>query len=281
MTIAETSPRAGAAPRLRPMSANTGVEILDIDLAQPLTEPARADIRRALNEWGVVFFRDQDITPAQQVAFARSFGTVEVRNHPTSFSAVPGQPEVAVIRHEPSDSRNTGGFWHTDQCFLPDPPLGSVLYAKELPPKGGDTMFAHMGAACARLSEGLRATLRRLNAVHVRLNYHGIDGKPQWGVTEDELVAFTKKYAGQVATHPVIGRHPETGGEILYVNPIYTDRFEGWTRAESQPLLQYLCARRPGPRTSAASTGSRARSPCGTTARCCISPSTTTRARPA
>jgi taurine dioxygenase len=156
---------------------------------------------------------------------------------------VDSHPELAIIRREPTDGRNTGGFWHTDQCFLPDPPLGSVLYAKQLPSLGGDTMFAHMGAACDALSDGLRDMLRGLRAVHVRLNYHGIDGRPQWGVTPEELAHFSEKYAGIEATHPVIGRHPESGQEILYLNPIYTDRFEGWTRAESQPLIQLLCAR--------------------------------------
>ncbi len=227
---------------LTPLSSTTGVEISGVDLGQPLPDAAVGEIRAALNQWGVVFFRDQDITPAQQVAFARHFGTVEVRTHPSSMQRVEGVPELSEIRRKPEDGRNTGGFWHTDQCFLSDPPLGSVLYAKELPDRGGDTMFAHMGAACDQLSDGLKALLRRLDGVHVRLNYHGIDGQPQWGVTPEELIAFTEKYKGQVATHPVIGRHPESGQDILYVNPIYTDRFEGWSRAESQPLIQHLCA---------------------------------------
>lgn len=237
------TPLTNHAVKLKPLSATTGVEIEGVDLRRPLGPEAVAEIRDALNTWGAVFFRGQDITPAQQRDFARNFGTVEVRKHPTTMTQVEGVPELSEIFRKPSDGRNTGGFWHTDQCFLPDPPLGSVLYAKSLPSRGGDTMFAHMGAACAELSDGLRATLRGLRAVHVRLNYHGIGGKPQWGVTAQELEFFTEKYAGQVATHPVIGRHPESGQEILYVNPIYTDRFEGWTRDESQPLLQYLCAR--------------------------------------
>jgi taurine dioxygenase len=228
---------------LKPLSATTGVEISGVDLRQPLSEADAADIRAALNVWGVVFFREQELEPQHQLAFARTFGTVEVRTHPTSMGQVDGHPELAVIRREPTDGRNTGGFWHTDQCFLPDPPLGSVLYARQLPERGGDTMFAHMGAACAALSDGMRDMLRGLRAVHVRLNYHGIDGRAQWGVTADELAHYAEKYAGIEATHPVIGRHPESGQEILYLNPIYTDRFEGWTRDESQPLIQHLCAR--------------------------------------
>src|SRR5690606_28176114 len=129
----------------------------------------------------------------RQVAFARHFGTVQRRTHPTSMGDVDGVPELSVVARKPTDGRNVGGFWHTDQCFLPDPPLGSVLYAKQLPSRGGDTMFCHMGAACERLSEGLRAMLRPMKAVHVRLNYHGIGGKPQWGVTPDELAFYTEK----------------------------------------------------------------------------------------
>lgn len=231
------------AVRLKPLSGFTGVEIEGVDLRDPLPDAARDEIRDALNTWGVIFFRGQDISPAQQVAFARNFGTVQTRTHPTSMTPVDGVPELSVIRRAPEDGRNTGGFWHTDQCFLADPPLGSVLYAKELPSRGGDTMFAHMGHACDELSDGLRAALRELRAVHVRVNYHHIDGRPQWGVTAEEAAFYAEKYAGIEATHPVIARHPESGQEILYVNPIYTDRFEGWTRAESQPLIQSLCAR--------------------------------------
>lgn len=231
------------AVKLKPLSAHTGVEISGVDLRQPLSQAQAGEIRDALNQWGAVFFRDQDLTPVQQVAFARHFGDVQKRTHPTSMTPVEGAPEVAVIERKPGDGRNTGGFWHTDQCFLDDPPLGSVLYAKELPTHGGDTMFAHMGAVCAELSDGLRAALRKLRAVHVRLNYHHINNMPQWGVTVEEMEFFKEKYAGIEATHPVIGVHPESGQEILYLNPIYTDRFEGWTRDESQPLIQQLCTR--------------------------------------
>lgn len=227
---------------LKPLSGFTGVEVGGVDLSRPLSDAARAEIRDALNAWGVVFFRDQDISPAQQVDFARNFGTVQRREHPTSMMPVEGVPEVSIIRRKPEDGRNTGGFWHTDQCFLADPPLGSVLYAKELPARGGDTMFAHMGHACDELSEGLRAALRRLRAVHVRVNYHHINNMPQRGVTVEEMELYKRKYAGIEAAHPVIARHPESGQEILYLNPIYSDRFEGWTRDESQPLIQQLCA---------------------------------------
>lgn len=228
---------------LRPLSATTGVEIEGADLRSPLDEATVREIRAALNTWGVVFFRGQDLTPAGQVAFARHFGAVEKRTHASSMGPLADCPEVSEIHRRPTDARNTGGFWHTDQCFLPDPPLGSVLYARALPSRGGDTMFCHMGAACAELSDGLRAMLRGLRAVHVRLNLYGRDGVPAPGVTAEKLAAYTEKFSHQAAAHPVIGRHPETGQEILYLNPIYSDRFDGWTRDESQPLIQHLCAR--------------------------------------
>ena len=156
--------------RLRPLSAHAGVEVLGVDLREPLSAPVLAEITAAFNQWGVIFFRDQDLTPAQQIAFARQFGSVEKRAHPTTMGSLAAYPELSEIHHRPSDARNTGGFWHSDQTFLPDPPLGSMLYARQLPETGGDTLFAHMGAACDQLSDGLKATLRGLRAVHERLD---------------------------------------------------------------------------------------------------------------
>ena len=239
--VLDNRPLGEGTVEMQPLSATTGIEIVGVDLREPLPEPTFLEIRRALGEWGVIFFRDQDLTPDQQIAFARRFGVVEERKHPSTLGAMDGYPELSEISRAPTAGRNVGGFWHTDQCFLPDPPLGSVLLARTVPACGGDTMFAHMGAACDRLSEELKAMLRGMRAVHVRLNGYATDGKLAPGVSQEEYDAFQEKYAGVEATHPVIGRHPETGREILYVNHAYTDRFEGWTRAESQPLIQYLC----------------------------------------
>jgi taurine dioxygenase len=227
--------------RMCPLTGSTGIEIGGVDLREPLADHVYDEIRRALCTWGVVFFRDQDLTPEQQISFARRFGTVVGPRGPTSLGSLEGYPELHEVRRKPSNVRNPGGFWHVDQCFKEAPAWGTVLYARELPTSGGDTMFAHMGAVLATLSEGLRETLRTLRAVQDRtMSYE--PGSPQAiGYTDEELNELRQKYSDSHATHPVVARHPETGQEVLFVNPGYTLQFEGWTREESRPLIQYLC----------------------------------------
>ncbi|MFT5540361.1 MAG: taurine dioxygenase [Alphaproteobacteria bacterium] len=236
-----TALKNSTAVKMRPLSAQSGIEILGVDLREPLPEQVLAEVIAAFNQWGVIFFRDQDLTPDQQIAFARQFGTVTGRTHPSTMGSLADHPELSEIHHKPGDSRNTGGFWHTDQCFLPDPPLGSALYARQLPSVGGDTLFTHMGAACDRLSDGLKATLRTLRAIHVRLNFPEKCPAVMCTVSEEEHAMMRERYTGVEASHPVIGRHPGSGREILYLNHIYSDRFDGWTREESRPLIEHVC----------------------------------------
>lgn len=223
------------------MSAHTGAEISDVDLRQELSEQACLEIRQALNDWGAIFFRGQDITPAQQVAFARRFGQVEGDAHVRNMPSVGEQPEIKEVAREADAVRNIGGFWHTDQSFKPVPSFASVLCARELPPYGGDTMFAHLSAAHDVLSPGLLATLQTLSCVHVRANDDNAAINPAaGGISADTYAESLIKFAGMEATHPVIAQHPETGRKVLYFSPIYCDRFDGWTRDESLPLMQYL-----------------------------------------
>lgn len=224
-----------------PLSAYTGAEICGVDLGEPLAEQAYAEIRQALNDWGVVFFRGQDLTPAQQVAFARRFGPVVADGHVSNMQGVGGFPELKEVVREPDDTRNIGGFWHMDQSFQPHPSCISVLYAQELPPLGGDTSFAHLSAAHDALSPGLRATLERLSCVHVRAHADNPYVNPVATSLSPEFhVQSRKKFAGMEAIHPVIATHPESERRVLYFSPIYCDRFDGWTRAESLPLMSYL-----------------------------------------
>ena len=226
---------------MRALSGSTGMEILGVDLREPLSDRAYREIGRALFNWGVVFFRNQALTPGQQISFARRFGKVERPKGPSSMGALENHPELHEVHRKPSDVRNPGGFWHVDQCFKDMPAWGTVLYSRELPTAGGDTMFAHMGAVLDKLSPGLRKTLRTLRAVQDRtISYE--PGSPQAiGFTEEQLASLRQKYAASRATHPVVARHPETGREVLFINPGYTVNFEGWTRQESQPLIRYLC----------------------------------------
>jgi taurine dioxygenase len=227
--------------KIRPLSAHTGAEICDVDLREPLAEPAYLEIRKALNDWGVIFFRDQDLTPTQQVAFARQFGRSEADTHVSNMQGVDGNPEVKEVIREADAVRNIGGFWHMDQSFHSNPDVFSVLYARELPPVGGDTSFAHLSAAHDALSPGLRATLETLSCTHVRSHADSAAINPAASALSHEYYSESlKKFSGLEATHPVIATHPESGRKVLYFSPIYCDRFEGWTREESVPLMQHL-----------------------------------------
>ena len=225
---------------IRRVSASTGAEIRGVDLREPLEERTYRDIRHALNEYGVIFFRGQTMTPGQHVVFAERFGEVEA-DHTMMLGHPEGYPMICEVRKEPEDTRNVGGNWHSDHSFDPAPPLGAVLLARELPEYGGDTMFASMYAAYDALSDGLKKTLEGLRAVHAkRRAYEGLSRERQ--VSADHKAAAQAKYAAREALHPVAPRHPESGRRVLFVNPNYTTRFEGWTEKESEPLLRYLFA---------------------------------------
>src|SRR5688500_9046932 len=121
----------------RPVSAGAGAEIFGIDLREPLSDQAYQGIRQALNKYGVIFFRDQFLTPEQHLAFAERFGEITLSG---SMEAVSGHPSIAVVGKEPEQTENIGGYWHTDQSFHEAPALGSILLAKEVPQRGGDTL---------------------------------------------------------------------------------------------------------------------------------------------
>ena len=225
---------------VRPMSAHTGAEISGVDLSRPLSEQTYLELRQALNDWGAIFFRGQDITPDQQLAFARRFGQVEADGYASNMPNVGSHPEIKEIVREPDSPRNIGGFWHMDLSFLEVPNYASVLYARELPTHGGDTMFAHLSAACDALSPGLRETLESLSTVHIKSHAYGIGGEPAPGLTAEYYAEMREKFGDVQATHPVIALHPESGRKVLYLSPIYSDRFDGWTREESLPLMRYL-----------------------------------------
>ena len=146
-----------------PASGALGVEIHGVDLARPLDDATIADIRSALAEEGVVFFRDQNITPEQHIAFAERFAPININRF---FKATPTHPQIAEVRKEPDQKRNIGGGWHTDHSYDQSPALGSVLLAREVPSRGGDTLFASMTLAYDALSDGLKRTLGSLHGVH-------------------------------------------------------------------------------------------------------------------
>ena len=220
---------------VQPLSSSLGAEIGGVDLAAPLAEPVFAEIRHAFGQYGVVFFRDQQLTPEQHLGFARRFGDIDINRF---FATVPGYPMIAEVRKEPEQRRNIGNGWHTDHSYDRAPALGSMLYAREVPKTGGDTLFASMYAAYDALSDGLKATLGGLSACHSSRHVFGAQAQERRGDLAGRI--GNPELATQDAVHPVVIRHPETRRRALYVNPGFTLRFDGWTEDESRPLLDYL-----------------------------------------
>jgi len=220
--------------RVEPVGSAVGAVIEGIDLATPLGTDAVGLIRETLFDRGVVFFHGQSLTPEQHIAFAEQFGPINVNRF---FAHAEGYPAIAEVRKEPGQKKNIGGGWHTDHSYDQVPALGSVLLARELPPRGGETLFASMYAAYDALSDGLKATLAGMRAVHS--SRHVFGPKVQTEAHADGRYRNADQ-AVQDAVHPVVIRHPGSGRRALYVNPGFTLRFDGWTDEESRGLLDFL-----------------------------------------
>lgn len=218
---------------VRRIAGALGAEIHGVDLSRPLNAEAAAAMRAALLEHLVIFFRGQKLTPRQQLAFARAFG------EPVEYPQLKGLPEcpliTPVVKLE-NERANFGGVWHSDTAYLARPPMGSMLYAVEIPPFGGDTLFANQYLAYETLSEGLKRTLGGL--IGINTSTKAAASKTR----EDRMRAAGEELKVLVGEHPVVRTHPETGRHALYVNIGHTERFKGWTEDESRPLLEYLFA---------------------------------------
>jgi taurine dioxygenase len=219
---------------LRPASGVLGAEIGGVDLSQPLTDTTVAAIREALLQHHVLFFRDQQLTPEQQIAFGRRFG--ELDEHPFVHGR-PDHPEVLEIVTEPDDTWNFGGGWHTDVTFLECPDLGSILYAVELPPVGGDTLFASQHAAYDALSPTMQHLLSGLVGLHSAEPQYGEGGR---STTTKAMHTRDADAAHATVRHPMVRTHPETGRKALYVNPAFQVGIEGMKRDEANALLGFL-----------------------------------------
>ena len=223
-----------------PLPAGCGAYIGGVDL-NALSDAAAQAIADAHAEYGVVFLRGQRLTPTAQLRAAQRFGTVNVNRF---FTPIEEEPQVALVLKEPEHETNIGGGWHTDHSYDQAPAMGSMLYAVEVPSRGGDTLFANMYAAYESLSEGLKQTLLGLRAVHSSRHVFGPQGYYEQKQDDRHRNAAL---ATQDAVHPVVIRHPRSGRAALYVNPGFTLRFDGWTEQESRPLLDalYRVAARP------------------------------------
>jgi len=209
------------------LTPHAGAEIRGVDLSQPLDEPTFKEIHAALIDNGVIFFRDQHITPEQQKAFGRLFG--ELHMHPAAPSLLEGHPEILVIHADETSKHVAGENWHSDVSCDLEPPLGSILYMHELPPVGGDTLFASMYAAYDALSEPMKRFLEPLTAMHEGEHVY----RGRYGV-HDAGKVFPK------AEHPVIRTHPVSGRKALFVNGGFTTRIKQLPRPESDALLTFL-----------------------------------------
>ena len=226
---------------IQPVSPAVGAEIAGVDLARPLSDEAFATVRKALLAHGVVFLRDQALNPQDLVDFASRFGPLNV--HPM-MRPLAGFPTVLEIVKNPEDRNNFGGSWHTDLSYLERPALATLLYAKEIPPIGGDTLFANMYLAYEALSAGLKRVLDDLRAVHDTRMIYTPDAQVSGGTIGDaaSMPRARPEDRHEEAIHPVVRSHPETGRKALYVNCNFTVRFEGMSEAESAPLLGFLFA---------------------------------------
>jgi taurine dioxygenase len=220
---------------VKPLAGGLGAEVLGVDLRAPLSADDRSRIDAAFADHGVIFFREQDLTPEQHVAFARHFGPINVNRF---FTPVPGHPEIAEVRKEPHHRKNIGEVWHTDHSYDEIPALGSVLLAREVPEVGGDTMFANMYLAYETLSDGYKRMLEGLRAVHSSRHIFGPNAAYHGNDLKDRLA--NPGLAVQDAVHPVVITHPTTGRKALYVNPNFTVGIEGWTAEESRALFDHL-----------------------------------------
>jgi taurine dioxygenase len=218
---------------VRKIAGALGAEIGNVDLSQPMSAAVVASIRAAWLEHLVIFFHDQVLTPAQFLRFARTLG------EPMEYPLLKGLaefPEITEVKKLEHERANFGGIWHSDTTYLERPPMGSMLYAREVPPFGGDTLFANQYLAFETLSEGMRRMLEGMIALSSsakadatktredRMKTQARDGLP------DEYLA----------EHPVVRTHPETGRKALYVNVAHTVRFKDMHEEESAPLLGYL-----------------------------------------
>ena len=222
---------------VRPVAGSLGAEIFGADLADNLTNQVYGEIHQAFLDYQVLFIRDQKLPPPQQAAFARRFGPL---NDYPFVEGLKEAPEIIEIIKEPHETKNFGGVWHSDTTYLEEPPLGTALYALEVPSAGGDTMFANMYEAYETLSDGMKNMLDPLVGVSsAALRRTG--GRAAGMDYKSSMTATNLDKADEImAEHPVVRTHPETGRKALYVNSAHTVRFVGMTEAESKPLIDFL-----------------------------------------
>ncbi|HHZ84148.1 MAG TPA: TauD/TfdA family dioxygenase [Nitrospinaceae bacterium] len=219
---------------INPTSGSMGVEIHNVDLSKELSDSLFSEIRETFIAHGLIFFRDQELTPDDHLRFAKRWGEININRF---FVKVEGYDQIAEVRKDADQKINIGGAWHTDHSYDQVPAMGSILLAKETPKIGGDTLFANMYRAYETLSDGMKKTLESMKACHS--SRHVFGAHTGYSEASNQRIG-NPELATQDAIHPVIITHPESKRKALYVNPEFTVNFEGWTVEESKPLLDYL-----------------------------------------
>ena len=220
---------------VRPVAGALGAEVCGVDLGDALSDEQVDTLRRAFLDHQVIFFRGQKLDPDSHKEVGRRFGELNIHGY---YESLPGHPEILPVLKEPEATGNIGGVWHSDVTYLPAPALGSILYALEVPPAGGDTMFASQYLAWETLSDGMKDMLDGLRAIHssdIFTNKARRDAVNATRTTKLNEVDETVE-----SSHPVVRTHPETGRKCLFVNGAFTRRIDGWTAEESRPLLDFL-----------------------------------------
>ncbi len=219
--------------KITAFSEGCGAVVTDLQLAN-LTNDALVELRAVFAEYGLLFFRNQDLTPDQHLEFAERFGRIVINKF---FKPTTEFPQIAEVRKEKTQQTNIGGGWHTDHSYDAIPAMGSILVARTLPKTGGDTQFANLAAAYDALPEDLKNRIENLRAVHSNTHLYGENGLYRLTDLSEQLGGMDR--VGD-ATHPVVIIHPESGRKVLYVNPGHTIQFEGWDFTESRALLDEL-----------------------------------------
>lgn len=243
-TVFEEPAHAARSQRIeiRPLAGSFAAEVIGLDLHQPLADDDFRSIHRAHLDHHVLVFRNQRITPAQQIAFSRRFGALQV--HVLHQFHLAGHPEILIVSNIVEDGKpvglgDAGHFWHSDLSYVEKPSLGSMLLAQELPADGGDTLFADQHAAWVALPPELKQRVRHLRAEHSYLaKYEELRERSPWRPKlSDEQVAQVKP-----VVQPVVRTHPETGRLGLFVSEHFTTRIVGLPEDESRALLAELFA---------------------------------------
>lgn len=220
-----------------PISGTMGAEISGADLSGKLDNSTFDEIHRAFLEYQLLVFHGQKLTTGQNVAFARRFGPLE------AYPFVEGlvdQPEIFEIRKEPDEERNFGGAWHTDMSFDPTPPIATMLYAKSVPSRGGDTMLTNLYTAYEALSDTMKHMIGGLRAEYSAALRYRREGRAGLMKSTRFKIANVDRADDMRAEHPIVRTHPETGRKALYLSGSHTTRIIGMTDAESAALLDFL-----------------------------------------